>query len=383
VEAPSPSRRRRLALVAAVVVGLAALLFAVARGRGEARPEAPVRDVPRLEDGAIVFSAAFRERAGIELVTVERVPFRPTVEVVGTVSFNPSHLAAVGARLRGFVKRTLKFEGDAVKAGEALAEIDSAELGEAQASIAQVQARFEAAEIHAARERDLLERGLTTAREAEMANAELANQTAALQAVQQRARAFGAGKGAFGVFVLRSPIDGHVVERNISPGQSVDGSVIGYKVADLRHLWIELSVFERDLRFVSIGDDADVAPGEGPHIHGKVAHVGSVIDAATRSAPVRVAIDDPEAPLRVGQSVHAKLRSSAPERDAVLVPHEAVAYVDGKATLFVAESETRIRPVEVKLGASDGARHEVLEGLEPGSRVARSGVFALKSELFR
>lgn len=337
-----------------------------------------------MDGSAIVFSAAFRQRAEITFSKADRTPFKPTVRVVGTVSFNPSYVAAIGTRLRGTVRRTFKYEGDPVKSGEALAEVESAELGEAQAGIAQAQASFGAAEIHARRETDLLEKSLTTAREAEVATSELTNRRASLQAAQQRVRAYGGG-GEFGLFVVRSPIAGTVVERHLAPGQSVDGNAIGYKVADLDHLWVELSVFERDLGFVRIADDVEIHPLADPDVKigGKVAHVGEVIDPTTRSTDVRVAVDAPKYHLRPGQSVHAVITSGTVERAALLIPHAAVVFVDGKPTVFVAESDTRVRAVTVRLGASDGTRHEVLEGLQPGQLVASAGVFALKSELFR
>lgn len=342
------------------------------------------RDVPRLEGSTIVFSPAFRERASIAFTRAERVPFKPMVRVVGTVSFNPSYVAAVGTRLRGTVRRTFKYEGDVVKPNEPLAEVESAELGEAQATIAQAEATQKAAEIHARRELELLDKGLTTAREAEVASSDLTSSRAQLQAAQQRVKAFG-GDGAFGLFVLKTPIGGHVVERHISPGQSVDSNVVGYKVANLDHLWIELSVFERDIGSVHVGDDVEVTPLAQPSqkIEGRVAHVGEVIDPTTRSTAVRVSVDHPKYHLRVGQSVQATIRSAAAEREALLVPQSSVIYVDGKPTVFVADGETRARTVVVRLGGTDGTRLEVLEGVEAGQLVASSGVFALKSELFR
>ncbi|WP_394836274.1 hypothetical protein LVJ94_05150 [Pendulispora rubella] len=96
-----------------------------------------------------------------------------------------------------------------------------------------------------------------------------------------------------------------------------------------------------------------------------------------------MAVDNPSHHLRPGQSVHAAITSGDPAHTAILIPHDSVVYVDGKATAFVAETDTRVRPVPVRLGGSDGTRHEVLEGLEAGQRVAATGVFALKSELFR
>jgi cobalt-zinc-cadmium efflux system membrane fusion protein len=385
---PSPPRGRSGLLVAAavgIVVGGAGVTIAV-RSRTGASVERPVvvRDVPRVEGDTIVLSPSFRERAGITFAKAERVPFKPTVRVVGTVALNPSFVAAIGTRVRGTLRRTFKYEGDRVSANEPLAEIESAELGEAQSGVVQAEAALTAAEIQARRESELLDKGLTTAREAEVAQTELSIHRATLQAAQQRAKAFGGGAG-FGVYVLRSPIAGHVVERNVSPGQSVDGTSVGYKVADLDHLWIELSVFERDLPAVHVGDQVEVRPlaSEGVKLPGTVAHVGEVIHPVSRSADVRITVDHPKVHLRPGQSVEAVITSGAAEREALLIPHDAVAYIDGKPTVFVAEGDSRVRFSTVRLGASDGTRHEVLEGVEVGQMIATTGVFALKSELFR
>jgi cobalt-zinc-cadmium efflux system membrane fusion protein len=355
---------------------------------GSEKPDENVRDVPHLEGNVIVFSNAFRERAGIKFVTAEKKPFKPVIRVVGTVSFDPSYVAAMGTRVRGTVRRTFKFEGDLVKPTEPLAEIESVELSEAQASIATAQATQRAAELHAKREEDLLAKGLTTAREAEVAGADLATASATLHAAQQRVQAYG-GNATFGVFVLRSPIGGHVIERHIAPGQSVDANVVGYKVADLDHLWIELSVFERDLASVHIDDEVQVAPLASPNekITGKIAHVGEVIDPSTRSTDVRVTVEKPRFHLRVGQSVEATITNGLTEREAVLVPTTAVIYVDGKPTLFVSDvgntASGRARAVAVRVGGTDGTNYEVLEGVQAGQQVANAGVFALKSELFR
>ena len=395
---PSTSRSTKRSVATRLVVA-ASLLSALTAGAVLLRTRAAKhaggdvpRDVPRLEGSTVVFSPAYRERAAIGFVKAERLPFKPIVRVVGTVGFNPSYVAAIGTRLRGTVRRTFKYEGDRVAANEPLAEVESAELGEAQATIAQSQATQSAAELHARREQGLLDKGLTTAREAEMANTALLTAAASLKAAEQRVNSFG-GNGAFGVFILKSPIGGHVVERHLAPGQSVDGNVVGYKVADLDHLWIELSVFERDLGSVHVNDEVEVTSmaEPGQKITGIVAHVGEVIHPTTRSTDVRVTVDRPKHHLRVGQSVHATITSGKIDREALLVPHSAVLYVDGKPTVFVADvppgadaaAITRVKAVTVRLGASDGTRHEVTEGVEAGQQVASSGVFALKSELFR
>lgn len=369
-------------VLAALAIGGALLL----RGDRAAKEPGIARDVPVLESGAIVFSEAFRQRAGITFGPVENRPFSPSVSVVGTVAFNPTYVAAIGTRLRGFVRRTHKQEGDHVKPGEALAEVESAELGSAQTSVLEAKARLDAAQRNARRERDLLDRQLTTAREAEMAEVELESQKAILQAAQQRTKVFGGSRqSTLGVFVMTSPIEGQVVERHVVPGQSVDGDFIGYKVANLDHLWIELSVFERDLGYVAQGDAVEVNPVAAPHVRipAVVAHVGEIIEEATRSTQVRVAVDNPGVHLRPGQSVHATIISHRATEDAMQIPRDAVVFVDGNPTVFVADSETRVHPTPIKIGGSNPQSYEVTSGLEAGQRVAVAGVFALKSELYR
>jgi membrane fusion protein, heavy metal efflux system len=373
-----------VAAVAVLVGGGAA--YALLSHKTAVIPEAAARDVPTREGGAIVFSKAFAKRAEIKTEQVRRAPLVPSIRVVGTANFDPLRVAAVGTRLRGVVRRTAKYEGDEVKAGEILAEVDSAELGEAQAGLLTNKAQAEAAQVNATREKSLLDRQLTTAREAEVAALTLRSQTAMLSASEQRVRALGGDRGGpFGVHVLRAPISGTVVMRRVEPGQAVEANVTAYKVADLSRLWIELAVTEQSLSAVRHGDRVSVAPVSDPTktIEGKVAHVGEVIDLSTRTADVRVEVDNTGHVLRVGQSVFATIDASGPAHEALMVRRDAVIFVDGKPTVFRAESETRVVPVPVKLGTSNETDVEILEGVGEGDTVVTSGAFYLKSELFR
>lgn len=371
------------AVVAAILAGVG-ITYQVRKSGAQSAP-AIGPDVPHAEGKAIVFSKAFRERAGLRVAVAENAPLKPVVKVVGTVTFDPEHVAAVGTRLRGLVRKLVRIEGDTVKEGDALAEIESAELGEAQASVAMLSAQKKASALNAARERDLSGRRLSTARESELAEALLGEHQAMLSAAQQKVVALGGGEGGrFGVYVLRAPLAGTVVERNVSPGQSVEGHLVAYRVANLDYLWIELAVFERNLAAIKKGDAVEVRPLADPDqvLEGTVAYVGDEIDRTTRSASVRVKVDNRPRKLRPGQSVTAGIRTSGPMREALLVPRSAITFVDGKPTIFVAEADDRVVPTPVTLGASDGQSQEVT-GIPQGSRIVVEGVFALKSELFR
>jgi Cu(I)/Ag(I) efflux system membrane fusion protein len=94
-------------------------------------------------------------------------------------------------------------------------------------------------------------------------------------------------------------------------------------------------------------------------------------------------VDNAKRLLRPGQSVFATVMASSRAHESLVIPQSAIAYIDGRATVFVEVGEGRVNPAPVTLGAEDATHAEVLSGLSEGQRVASAGVFPLKSELFR
>lgn len=391
VNGPHPRLRLlRVTAIAALVLGVGLAGFAIAtRSKGAAvttsSSNGTSRDVPRVDGKFIRFSPEFGKRAGIEMARAELQSLKPMIQVTGTATFDPEAVSAVGSRIAGRVRRVMKYPGDPVKRGDVLAELESAELGQAQASVLGARAHVEAATANEKREKQLAEARVSSQRDYELAHSTAQAARAELFAAEQKVRAFGGVVGSeIGVLPLTSPIDGKVMQTHVSRGQSVEPSYTAFKVADIRSLWIELAVFERDLGHVRAGDRAEISPQTNLQmvVQGKVAHVGDAIDLETRSAPVRVEIDNKDEMLRPGQSVSAKIHTkTAPE--ALTLPRDAVTTVDGKTTVFVAHDDTSVEPRAVILGAKDGTRVEVKQGVEAGELVVVKGVFALKSEVFR
>jgi cobalt-zinc-cadmium efflux system membrane fusion protein len=371
----------------AALVGAGALGWRVAHPAEAATADGDTRrDVPHLEGALIRFSAAFGRRAGIKIAPATATELSPLLTVTGTVTFDPQLMAAVGARISGRVRQVRRFEGDEVRAGEPLAEIESAELGQAQALLISAHAHAEAATANENRERQLADARVSSEREAEQARATAAAARADLFAAEQRVRALGGlPDGEVGILILKSPIAGKVVEAKVSRGQSVEPTTTLFRIADLHRLWVELAVFERELASIAAGDAVEISPQTSATtvVAGQVARVGDVIDLDTRSADVRIVVDNRDGSLRPGQSVLARVHTARAVAPALVVPREAVVSVDGHPLVFVAPDDTSVEPRTVTLGARDSTRVEIASGLAPGDRIVVEGVFALKSELFR
>lgn len=389
---PTPGARwRRRIVFGAAALGVVGVTTLLLQESGQAAPSPELAaDVPLVQGELITFSDAFAKRAGIRLAKVRYDQLVPVVAAVGTADFNAEHVAAIGTRLRGLVSSVKKFEGDVVEAGAVLARVESAELGEAQAAVSMLDAERHAAQLNAEREARLAERSLTTAREVELASVEAKKASLLLGAAQQKVTALGGNPKAkdlvLGAHEVRSPIAGTIVERNVAPGQFVEGQLVAFKVANLDHLWIELDVFERNLSRVAVGDQAELRPlsANADVLRGRVAKVASRIDQETHSAKVRIEVENADRKLRVGQAVQATIHTSGGETGArPIAPTSAITFVDGKPTVFVVAGKNTVKVVNVQLGANDDDETEIVSGLSRGDELVTEGAFALKSELFR
>jgi cobalt-zinc-cadmium efflux system membrane fusion protein len=280
----------------------------------------------------------------------------------------------------------LKIMGDEVKAGEILADIESVDLGKAQAAAESLRARELAAKTNLEREQQLAEAKVTAMREAEAAKAEHQALRAERHAAEKAVAALGAKLDSeVGILPLRSPIAGRVIMANASRGQTVEPSDTLFEVADLSTVWVELMVFERDLDRVQQGDEVEIlaAGAKGEVLRGKLAHLAHVVDPSTRSAVGRVEVDNRRGWLRPGQSTSARIRTRGLAASAVTVPKSSVTFIDGKPTVLVLAAPGMVEPRHLELGADDGEHVVVRQGLRVGESVITEGLFALKSEIFR
>ncbi|HEX6245861.1 MAG TPA: efflux RND transporter periplasmic adaptor subunit [Polyangiales bacterium] len=342
----------------------------------------------------VKLSEELARRAHLSVEKVERRPLSPTLDLVGSVDFDPDAVADVGGRIAGRITRVMVTVGDTVTKGQPVIEIESNELGEASAALLSARANLIAAEHHAARETALGQKQLSSAPVVESARASAKALQAETAGAEQRLLAMGltpgeiqalaTGKGPRNI-TLRAPIPGEVVERYAVLGQVVDPTQPILRIADLSQLWVELDLFERDLSKVQAGDAVEILSETYPGrvFTGKVSYINASIDTETRTAKVRIEVPNPERLLRPGQFVHAHIALRGSPEPVIGVPRKAVLQVEGETSVFVQTGKESyvVRPVE--LGHVAGDVIEIRRGLIEGESVVTEGGFVLKSELQR
>jgi cobalt-zinc-cadmium efflux system membrane fusion protein len=182
------------------------------------------------------------------------------------------------------------------------------------------------------------------------------------------------------VYDMRAPMSGTVIDRQISLGEYASEQKPAFVVADMSTVWVDLSVYRRDLPRVRIGDTVliDVGDGGAP-IEAQLSYVSPVGNTDTQSALVRAVVDNKAMRLRTGLFVSARLLLSA-RQVPVVVRHSALQTVDNKNVVFVRHGDTfAARPIEI--GARDAEHVEVVSGLRDGDRYAATNSFVVKAEL--
>ena len=242
---------------------------------------------------------------GLEAGTVRRVPLVKTLRVVGEVDYDETRLARISTRVEGWLETVwIESTWTEVAQGEPLAAIYSPELYQAEKEYVVAHKGSPAGSselLRAARRRlELLD---VDDREID----ELERSGTPRDSV-----------------VLRSPISGVVVDRRAVEGASVGKGASLYTVADLSTVWVQALVFESDLPWIRVGQTVRLRADEATEpIAGTVAFVDPVIDRRSRTARLRVEVDnapgaDGTRRLRVGQRVDAWIEARL-DRDGVVV----------------------------------------------------------------
>jgi cobalt-zinc-cadmium efflux system membrane fusion protein len=294
---------------------------------------------------------------------------------------NQDAYAEVAAPSTARVTRVLARAGDVVTATQPLVELHSADLGNAQAGLSAAAARLAVARKNLERKRSLFAERLIPERDVLDAEAAFSEADAAHGVAAAALRPY-AGSRAGSTMVLRAPLAGTVIERNVAIGQLADPSRTLYRIGDLSTLWLVAHVFERDAVRVHTGGvgTASFAALPGRTVEGTITWIGREVDSSSRTIPVRLDLPNPDGVLRPGMSATVSIPLGDATGSVVAVPIAAVQRVADTWVVFVPQGEGAFAIRPVGRGRDLGGEVELLDGLAPGDEVVVDGAFLLKAE---
>jgi RND family efflux transporter MFP subunit len=406
---------------AAALVGLALLLTgagasylltrrsAADADRADAIPTSPATGAPAsdaraaatatttgagpLPDVVVPLTPEAIERAGIVAVPAATGTSAGDIRLPGVVEPNAYRQVAVTPLVAGRLTRVSAELGARVRRGEALAQIYSPELAEAQTAYVSARARLDAHDRELQRTQKLVEIGAASRQELERIHAEHAAQTAAVQSARTRLELLGltgsavdalaSGTTVNATTTVPAPIDGIVTERSANVGLNVDLATKLFTVVDLSTVWIVADVYEQELARVRIGSEAAVTTPAYPVLvrRGRISYIDPRVSPETRTAKVRVEVPNPRGELRLGMYADV-LVTGAGGAAVVVIPRSAIQNVGDRTMVYLTDpgEPGKFTEREVRLGGGSGEQVEVVSGVQPGDMVVTKGSFFVRAE---
>ena len=331
-----------------------------------------------------------QKQNGVVVVPAKKQRLAGVISATGKVEANADRIAHVSPRISGKIVAVKASLGDSVAAGQALAILDSVELGEALNRTTSQKPNLPWPNRTWSGLRTWWKRRLRPVRisfrprpisgwpkpsctPTKSVCPCMASQPPTLKGKTTKSRS------------CRSALPSAALSRRNTPlsANSPDPSKSLYTVADLSSVWVLVDINEKDLAKVRKGQSAIVTVGAFPDIkfRGRINHIADVVDQSTRTVKARIEVANPGRKLKPEMFASVELALPTDATAVLAVPEDAMQDLDGKKVVFVAENEAEFAARQVQAGRVADGMIEIVSGLKEGERYAVKGSFILKSEI--
>lgn len=358
----------------------------------DSKEETPnTNDLGHADSSIIILKPEALASVGIQLEEVGYRTLQSEMEVPGTIQANEDRLTHVGPRISGRIVEVAVKLGDRVRKGQKLAVIDSVELGKAQSEYLAAKAKLLVAEKAYERAKTLLEGKVIGTGEFQRREGEFLTTKSDAQAAEDQLHLFGVTEQEIKKLdheaalssrvAIVSPLDGTVIERHVTMGEVVEPAKSILTIADLSTVWGIAEVPEKSISVIQKDTEAIVSVTALPSekFNGKITYISDLLDAASRTAKVRVEIDNPSGKLKPEMFVSFKIPIGNKDKT-LAVPLSSIQRDGSHSIVYVALTNNSFEKRIVKLGHESKGYQQVLEGIQAGEKIVAKGAFVLKSE---
>ncbi len=314
------------------------------------------------------------QNMGVRTSTVQRGPLVKTIRTVGRVDYDEQTVTFIDTKFDGWIEKLHVDEtGVLVEEGQPLFDVYSPKL-------------------YAAQEEYLAAlRGVERLADSSLAEAREQSRRLA-EAAEMRLRYFDVSDGQIGdlrrsgeikkTLTIHSPARGIVTEKMAQGGMYVKPGMRLFTIADLSGVWVLVDIYEYQLPWVRVGQQATMTlpyvPGR--EFAGRVVYIYPYLEKRTRVVKVRLEFENPTLELKPEMYANVVLQADL-DRSALLIPREA--YIDSgtRKVSFVALGKGKYQPRDIQVGVeAENGMVEVRYGLDEGDRIVTSGQFMLDAE---
>jgi Cu(I)/Ag(I) efflux system membrane fusion protein/cobalt-zinc-cadmium efflux system membrane fusion protein len=324
--------------------------------------------------GQVKIDSTVLQNIGVRTERVTRRNLERVIRSAGRVDYDERQVSHVHTKVQGWVEKLYAdYEGQMVERGQPLLEIYSPELVSTQEEI-----------LIAVRYREETKNSpFLDVRHGGASLLDAAKRRLALWDVPERdiERLIETGETRK-TLTLYAPSSGAVTHLMVREGMEVAPNANLYTIADLSRVWVYANVYEYELPWIEVGQQAivEISYLPGQSFEGAVTHIDPFLDPKTRTARVRLEHANPKGLLKPEMFATVSIRTDA-RSDVLAIPEEALIRSGRRNLVFIALGEGRFEPRAVEVGIETGDGWiEISEGLAEGEVVVSSGQFLIDSE---
>jgi cobalt-zinc-cadmium efflux system membrane fusion protein len=333
-----------------------------------------------------LFTVSNDQLSHLRIVPVKSSNWSIAIHTTGTVDWDADHTTQAITQVNGPITRILVDTGARVKAGDPLLYVSSPDVSNAISTYRKAHNQEELAQRTLNRTRELLEHGAAAQKDLEASQADFNDASTDVQNSLQALKIFGVTKQEIDQaehqnmaivpeLAVFAPIGGVVVQKLVSPGQLIQaGTTSCFMISDVSTVWVQGHIFDRDLPSVHMGDTAEESnPAFAQKFHGVVSYIGSMVDAATRTTPVRIVTENPGGLLKKDSFIDAVIHTRT-QQNVLTVPVSAVLHNEqNEPFVYVEVQPDKFAQRLITAGAQQNDQQEVLSGLKAGEKVVAEG----------
>jgi membrane fusion protein, heavy metal efflux system len=352
------------------------LLTGCSNGKGDPKAEAPPPVKVEREQDVNVVQVEHPEQ--FPLVAAAEHKAASQLVATGTVGPDISRTVPVISIATGRVLEIHARLGDAVKKGQLLLRVQSADMSAAFADYRKAVADEHLARTQFERTKQLYEKGAVALKDLEVAQDAGDKANVDVENTAERLRVLGGNiEHPTAVVDIVAPISGVITDQQVTAAAGVQGlsSPNPFTISDLSTVWILCDVYENDLANVHVGETAEVRLNAYPDkiFAGRISNVGPVLDPSLRATKVRIEVRNPGL-MRLGMFVSATFHGEKKETHAA-VPASAILHLHDRDWIYVPAGDKKYRRVEVVAGSAlPNKMQEIVSGIQPGQQLVSNAL---------
>jgi len=322
--------------------------------------------------GTIQISPAKQQLIGVKIGAVEMKPLEKVIRTVGRVDYDEKRIVTVSFKIGGWIEDLyIDFTGRFVRQGEPLLTIYSPELVSTQEEYL----------IALKAKRDLKKSPFPEVAGSGDSLAESAKRRLKLWDItDEQIKTLEESGQSKKTLTLYSPFSGFVLEKNAYKGMNVMPGMALFKLADLSVVWLIADIYEYELPFVRLGQQATIQlsylPGET--FTGKAIYIYPSLNPETRTAKARFELPNPHGKFKPEMYANVEIKVRLGQK--LAIPEGAVINTGIRQIVIVDKGSGYFEPREIKVGSKVDDYYEVIKGLKAGERVVTSANFLIDSE---